>query len=316
MARLRGGAAQLGSTPAELEHADQVQADQREQQRRGPRPRAGDCSWKPQPSWSPAARSASISAGQREERQRPRRRCRPGRRRRAAGDRAPWPREADHLERQHREHAGHQVQQQAAEEGQGERRPRAGRRPPPARPDGRGAARCRRAAASRSPRSAARTRRCRPRRPPPPRASSPGCRCAAPTRARADAAARPPSAGRGRRHGRSRPHRRRRSGPPCRAGRPAGRRPRGRAPARRRSRANRAFGQRSRLHRAGPLELLRMGHGARRGRQAQAEIARLRQALTLQTSQSARSLTSSEVRRSPAPRRPAPAAAPCLRSRS
>ena len=35
-----------------------------------------------------------------------------------------------------------------------------------------------------------------PRHPPPPRASSPGCRCAAPTRERADAAARPPSAGR------------------------------------------------------------------------------------------------------------------------
>jgi hypothetical protein len=42
----------------DLEHAEQVQADQREQDRQ-PATKTGDCSWKPQPSWSPAARSAS-----------------------------------------------------------------------------------------------------------------------------------------------------------------------------------------------------------------------------------------------------------------
>jgi hypothetical protein len=47
---------------AELEDPGQVQPDQREQGRQRRHEQPGDCSWKPQPSCSPPARSASSSA--------------------------------------------------------------------------------------------------------------------------------------------------------------------------------------------------------------------------------------------------------------
>ena len=96
---------------------------------------AGDCSWKPQPSCSPPARSASsrpASATKDSDHA--------GGVGQAAGEqRAPvvgMGREAEHLQRQHREHAGHQVQQRAAGQRQQQRQrrsrwPPAGRRPAP-----------------------------------------------------------------------------------------------------------------------------------------------------------------------------------------
>ena len=87
---------------------------------------AGDCSWKPQPSCSPAARSAAsrspsatnVMTTPARERERL-----AAQRRLAVVVRG----EAQHLERQHGEHARHQVEDDAAQEGErnrdGERQP-------------------------------------------------------------------------------------------------------------------------------------------------------------------------------------------------
>ena len=80
----------------------------------------GDCSWKPQPSCAPAARSATSTGSEQPERNDDsRRECEPmlAHRRAIAAVRG----ETQNLQRQHREHAGHQIQQHAAEQGEGDR---------------------------------------------------------------------------------------------------------------------------------------------------------------------------------------------------
>ena len=85
---------------------------------------AGDCSWKPQPSCSPAARSAASAAPSATNvSTTPAANATASRR--IVAPRVLVRREAQHLQRQHREHAGHQIEDQAADErghdGDGER---------------------------------------------------------------------------------------------------------------------------------------------------------------------------------------------------
>ena len=108
-------ASRAGQHRAELEHARPGSAPISVNSAASAATTAGDCSWKPQPSCSPPARSTSSSAASADERQHD-----AGGVGQAAGEqRAAVVRmagKAQHLERQHREHAGHQVQQRAADQ--------------------------------------------------------------------------------------------------------------------------------------------------------------------------------------------------------
>jgi hypothetical protein len=85
-----------------------------------PNTKAGDCSWKPQPSWLPPARStASTPASIQNESSTPRRT--PGRGHHLAAVGARLLHEAEDLDPEHGKDARHEVQDQAADEGEEQR---------------------------------------------------------------------------------------------------------------------------------------------------------------------------------------------------